>query len=119
MLTVMKSWHANMERETAVTLATVSLQLKNAVYDSYAHLNQNNYLIIKKKKPHLQDLFFHLVPLGEIYVTTACTPPLNLSSHLNSHKETHLRSPCCGRPQASLLAVFIQQDTLRALCGAL
>lgn len=47
------------------------------------------------------------------------TPPLNLSSHLNSHKETHLRSPCCGRPQASLLAVFIQQDTLRALCGAL
>lgn len=59
--------------ETAGTLATVSLQLKNMyVYDSYVHLNPNNYLIIKEK-PHLQDLFFHLVPLGEIYVTTACT----------------------------------------------
>lgn len=39
--------------ETAGPLATVSLQLKNMyVYDSYVHLNPNNYLIIKKK-PHL------------------------------------------------------------------
>lgn len=79
---MMKSWQANMERvaaETAMTLATVSLQLKSAVHDSYAHLHPNNYLAfllsedLQKNKPHLQDLFFHLVPLREIYVTTACT----------------------------------------------
>lgn len=61
-LTVMKSWHVNMERETAVTFATVSLQLKNAVYDSYAHLNPNNYLIIKKKKASFTGFVFPSCP---------------------------------------------------------
>lgn len=80
-LTVMKSWHANMERvaaETAGTLATVSLQLKNMyVYDSYVHLNPNNYLIIKKKAPFIGFVFPSCPSRGDI-----CYNSMHTLTHL-------------------------------------
>lgn len=51
--------------------------------------------------------------------TTYNTPPLNLSTHLNSHTETHLYNSCCGRAWPLLLALCSFSRIHCALCVAL